>query len=221
MQPFTVLRGVAAPMPMDNIDTDAITPMAAGRSTSVDLGAMLFNNARYLPDGRENEGFVLNQPRFRHSQVLVAGENFGCGSSRERAVWSLMAFGIRCVIAPSFADIFNDNAFQNGLLPVVLDAADCVGLAQFLAEANDPTVTVDLQRCMVESAYAPALSFSVPSERRMALLEGLDEISVLLRMVADNDAFEAADRLRRPWIYNEIHVWQAKPDQTAHKGELP
>jgi len=204
MQSFTVLTGIAAPMAQDNIDTDAITPMAAGRSTSVDLGAMLFNNARYHADGSEKAEFILNIPPFRQSRILVAGENFGCGSSRERAVWSLMAFGISCVIAPSFADIFNDNAFQNGLLPVVLGKAECAALAAWLAQVPDPVVTVDLQRCVVESGFGPPMRFEVSAERRAALLEGLDEIDVLLRMQPDNDIFEAQDRLNHPWIYQPI-----------------
>ncbi len=201
MQAFTVLHGVAAPMPIDNIDTDAISPMAAGRSTSVDLGAMLFNNARYNEDGSEKPDFVLNQPRFRRSVILVAGQNFGFGSSRERAVWALMKFGIRAVIAPSFADIFYDNAFQNGLLPVVQSAERCAAITEFLQSATAPVATVDLERCIVLAAGIET-PFSVPAERRLALLEGLEEIDVILRMAPDNDGFEAADRKTRPWIYS-------------------
>jgi 3-isopropylmalate/(R)-2-methylmalate dehydratase small subunit len=202
MRPFTILQGIAAPMLVDNIDTDAITPSAAGKSTSVDLGAMLFNNARYNLDGTENLGFVLNQPRFRNSKILVAGKNFGCGSSRERAVWALMKFGIACVIAPSFADIFYDNAFQNGLLPVALPDQDCRVLADFLTIAADPTVTVDLVKCTVQAPGGDAMPFTVSPERRMALLEGLEEIAVLLRFEPDMAVFEVQDRSRRPWIYS-------------------
>jgi 3-isopropylmalate/(R)-2-methylmalate dehydratase small subunit len=201
MESFTILRGVAAPMLIDNIDTDSITPMAAGKSTSVDLGAMLFNNARYHPDGSEVEDFVLNREKFRHSMILVAGENFGCGSSRERAVWSLQKFGIRCVIAPSFAEIFHDNAFQNGLLPVVLPAADCAALAAWLETAEEPFVTVDLVAGTVEPQGGAAVTFPISAERRMALLEGLDEIDFLLTLQPDITAFEVADRQKRPWIY--------------------
>lgn len=122
MKPFTVVKGIAAPMLMPNINTAAITPMAAGRSTSADLVKMLSNNWRYHLDGGEIPEFILNRSPFRNSKFLVAGANFGCGSSRERAVWALMRFGIRCVIAPSFADIFRDNSCQNGLLPVVIGA---------------------------------------------------------------------------------------------------
>ena len=203
MQAFTTLHGTAAPMPLDNIDTDAISPMAAGKSTSVDLGAMLFNNARYHADGSERPEFVLNQPRFRRSVILVAGQNFGFGSSRERAVWALMKFGIRAVIAPSFADIFYDNAFQNGLLPVIQSAERCAEITAFLQSAAEPVATVDLERCTL-SAAGSETPFTVPSERRLALLEGLEEIDVILRMEPDIDRFEATDRSIRPWIYHVI-----------------
>src|SRR5690348_9590957 len=123
MEKFTRVRGIAAPLMMPNITTDALSPTSAGKSTSVDLGALLLANWRYDPQGRELPDFILNKPPFRETRILVAGANFGCGSSRERAVWALQKFGIRCVIAPSFADIFRDNAFQNGLLPVELPAS--------------------------------------------------------------------------------------------------
>ena len=201
MEKFTSVTGIAAPMLMPNINTDAITPMAAGRSTATDLGVMLFANWRYRPDGGEIEGFILNRPPFRQSRAIVAGPNFGCGSSRERAVWALMRFGIRSVIAPSFGEIFRDNAFQNGLLPVELDAQDCAALGAVLEHAAEPLVTVDLQSCVIRGPDGWTRSFSVPAERRMALLEGLDEIDVILRMQADIDAFQRADREQRPWIY--------------------
>jgi 3-isopropylmalate/(R)-2-methylmalate dehydratase small subunit len=200
MQPFTILRGVAAPMPLENIDTDAITPSAANRSASADVGAMLFNNSRYHLDGTENPDFILNQPKYRHSQVLVAGRNFGCGSSRERAVWALQKFGIRCVIAPSFADIFYDNAFQNGLLPVMLPLPDWQALLDSLT-SSDAIVTVDLVECRLE-APSGHYTFDVTPERRTALLEGLDEIDLMLRFESDIAAYELVDRTRRPWLYD-------------------
>ena len=200
MQPFTIVRGIAAPMPLENIDTDAITPSAAGKSTSVDLGAMLFNNSRYYPDGTENPDFILNQPKYRHSQILVAGRNFGCGSSRERAVWALQKFGIRCVIAPSFADIFYDNSFQNGLLPVTLPQLDWQSLLDSLA-TSDAVVTVDLVEGRLEGPSG-RYTFDVTPERRIALLEGLDEIDLMLRFESDIAAYERVDRTRRPWLYD-------------------
>ena len=201
MEPFTVVKGIAAPMMMPNINTDAITPMAAGRSTSVDLGKMLFNNWRYNLDGSEIPEFILNRPPFRDSRFIVAGANFGCGSSRERAVWALMRFGIRAVIAPSFADIFRDNAYQNGLLPVVIAEADCAALGAALATASNPQMTVDLQRCVVQTPEGRELTFCVPAERREALMAGLDEIDVILGMESDIENFQRANRQRRPWIY--------------------
>lgn len=201
MEPFTVVTGIAALMLTPNINTDAMSPMAAGRSTSTDLGAMLFAHWRYNLDGTEIPDFVLNRLPFRQSSILVAGANFGCGSSRERAVWALMRFGIRCVIAPSFADIFRENAFQNGLLPIIIGAEHCAALGAALEHAAEPRVTVDLQRCVVQGPDGRTIAFAVPAERRMALLEGLDEIDVILRIEAEIDAFQRADRERRPWVY--------------------
>lgn len=201
MEPFTVVTGIAAPMMMPDINTDAITPMAAGRSTSVDLGKMLFNNWRYKLDGSEIPEFVLNREPFRRAQILVAGANFGCGSSRERAVWALMKFGFRAIIAPSFADIFRENAYQNGLLPVVIGADECAALGASLEHAESAQITVDLQRCVVRALDGREIAFSVPAERRAALLEGLAEIDVISRMQGDIDNFQRADRDARPWIY--------------------
>jgi 3-isopropylmalate/(R)-2-methylmalate dehydratase small subunit len=201
MEKFTILRGIAAPMMLANINTDAISPVAAGLSATTDLGAMLFANWRYDLDGKEKPDFILNRPLFRASNILVAGANFGCGSSRERAVWALMRFGIGCVIAPSFGEIFHDNAFQNGLLPVTLPAADCAALGAALEATEEPHVTVDLLRCVVEGPDGRALPFTVAPERRSALLEGLDEFSTILRMEATIDAFQHTDQGERPWIY--------------------
>jgi 3-isopropylmalate/(R)-2-methylmalate dehydratase small subunit len=201
MEPFTVLTGIAAPMMMPNINTDAITPMAAGRSTSVDLGKLMFANWRYTLEGKEIPEFILNRPPFRHSKILVTGENFGCGSSRERAVWALLKFGIRCVIAPSFADIFRENSYQNGLLPVSLSGEDCAALGAALEQARDPQITVDLERCVVQGLDSREISFAVPAERRTALLAGLDEIDVILGMESEIENFQRVDREQRPWIY--------------------
>src|SRR5215831_18150038 len=138
MQVFTTVSGIAAPLLLPNINTDAISPMIAGRSLAADLGKLLFANWRYAPDGTELPDFILNKPPFRDSKLLIAGPNFGCGSSRERAVWALMRFGIRCVIAPSFADIFYDNACQNGLLPVTLPETEVQTLADAVSAAPEP-----------------------------------------------------------------------------------
>jgi 3-isopropylmalate/(R)-2-methylmalate dehydratase small subunit len=201
MEKFTTLRGIAAPLPLANINTDAISPSSAGQSISVDLGALLFANWRYIAGGAENPDFVLNREPFRQSKILVAGTNFGCGSSRERAVWALMRFGIRCVVAPSFGEIFYDNCFQNGLLPVRLPAPECAALGQAVTDAADPVVAVDLQRGSVAWPDGRQSSFAISPERRTALLDGLDEIDMILRMDSDIETFQTADRALRPWIY--------------------
>jgi 3-isopropylmalate/(R)-2-methylmalate dehydratase small subunit len=201
METFTTVTGIAAPLLLPNINTDAMSPMIAGRSLSADIGKLLFANWRYHPDGSEIADFVLNREPFRNAKILLAGANFGCGSSRERAVWALMRFGIRCVIAPSFADIFYDNAFQNGLLPLALPAADHGRLADAVAQTKEPLVTVDLERCTLTGPDGYSIAFALPAERRVALLEGLDEIQVILRMEGEIDAFQAGDRNARPWVY--------------------
>ena len=200
MEKLTIVTGVAAPMRADNITTDAMSPTAAGKSAATDLGAMLFANERYRSDGGENPDFILNRAPYRDSKFIVAGENFGCGSSRERAVWALMRFGIRAVVAPSFAEIFRDNAYQNGLLPVALARADCAALGEALRHATHPMVTVDLERCVVKGPDGRAMPFEIPAERREALLNGLDEISFILTMRADIDAYQARERTARPWV---------------------
>jgi 3-isopropylmalate/(R)-2-methylmalate dehydratase small subunit len=206
VQAFTTVSGAVAPLMLPNITTDAMSPMIAGQSVSADLGALLFANWRYRADGSEIPEFVLNKPRFRESKILLAGPNFGCGSSRERAVWALMRFGIRVVIAPSFADIFYDNAFQNGLLPVTLPAERYAILADAVCQVRAPVVTVDLLRNVLQIPDGREIAFEVPAERRTALLEGLHEIEVIVRMQSDIDAFEAADRKARSWIYLERDV---------------
>ena len=148
MEKFTTLSGIAAPLMPANINTGAIIAPIDRRSRSIDLGQKLFTNWRYGPDGTEIPDFILNQPRFRNSTILIAGPNFGCGSSRERAVWALMRFGIRCVIAPSFGDIFLSNAFQNGLLPVSSTPRRAAG-SPCRERGGEPIVTVDLERCTV------------------------------------------------------------------------
>jgi 3-isopropylmalate/(R)-2-methylmalate dehydratase small subunit len=200
MEKFTILTGIAAPMRADNITTDAMSPTAAGKSAATDLGAMLFANDRYRPDGSENPDFILNRAPYRDSKFIVAGENFGCGSSRERAVWALMRFGIRAVLAPSFAEIFRDNAYQNGLLPIALSHADWEALADVLQRAAYPTLTVDLVRRVVQGPDGQAMPFEIPAERREALLNGLDEISFILTMQSDIDAYQARERSARPWV---------------------
>jgi 3-isopropylmalate/(R)-2-methylmalate dehydratase small subunit len=202
MEKFTKVTGVAATMLHDNIDTDAIIPASWLRSLSTDLGKGLFGGRRYRPDGGEVADFVLNRPPFRDSKIIVAGANFGCGSSREGAVWALMRFGIRCVIAPSFSDIFHENSFKNGLLLISLPASEMSTLAELLAAANNPTLSVDLERCLIESPQGTSIPFLLPPARRAALLKGLDEIGATLRHVSEIESFQREDRAHRPWIYD-------------------
>jgi 3-isopropylmalate/(R)-2-methylmalate dehydratase small subunit len=200
MQPFTSLTGVAAPLLRANTDTGTIIHSRFMRSTSIDLGEKLFSDWRYELDGREKADFVLNQPRFRQARVLLGGLNFGCGSSREAAVWALMRFGVRCVIAPSFGEIFYDNALQNGLLPIVLPEATILALAASLDAAAEPILTIDLHRCVIVGPSGET-EFPIAADRRAALLEGLDETSLILRYEAEIDRFRLADIAARPWLH--------------------
>jgi 3-isopropylmalate/(R)-2-methylmalate dehydratase small subunit len=202
VQKFTTLRGIAAPLMRANIDTGAIIAPIYMLSRSIDLGQKLFANWRYDLDGAEQADFVLNQPRYRNSEILIAGPNFGCGSSREGAVWALMRFGIRCVIAPGFGEIFFSNACQNGLLPVTLDEAESRRLADAVTAAPEPIVTADLLRCIVSSPDGAEIPFALAEDRRMSLLEGLDETSLILRHRDDIDAFQARMRADRPWVFS-------------------
>jgi 3-isopropylmalate/(R)-2-methylmalate dehydratase small subunit len=198
MERFARLDGIAAPLPQPNIDTDVIVRVErCARVARGDLGGWAFEAWRYRPDGTEDPDFVLNRHPWRESRILVCGENFGCGSSREMAVWALAGFGVRCVIAPSFGEIFYGNCFQNGLLPIRLPAG---AVAQLMARAAEPATarfTVDLERQLVNETIA----FAVEPLRREMLLAGTDEIGLTLGREADIAAFQAADRARRPWIY--------------------
>ena len=202
MEKFTVLRGVAAPLIRTNIDTGAIIAPIYMLSRSIDLGAKLFANWRYDAGGAEIPDFVLNQPRYRSACILLAGPNFGCGSSREGAVWALMRFGIRCVIAPSFGEIFYSNACQNGLLPVMLGESQVQALADAVAAAPEPLLTVDLVACRIDPPAGDPVTFALAPDRRAALLEGLDETSLILRHEGDIDAFQARARAQQPWLFD-------------------
>ena len=201
MEPFRTLTGVAAPLRMINVDTDKIIPkqfLKTIRRTG--LGAHLFNDLRYEPDGAEIAGFVLNREPWRRARILIAGDNFGCGSSREHAPWALLDFGIRCVIAPSFADIFYNNCFKNGILPVSLPEAAVASLLDRAEAGDNARVTVDLENETVIAPDGERIAFEVDPFRRRCLLEGLDDIGLTLRKEAAIDAFEAARRARRHWL---------------------
>ena len=201
MEKFKRVTGIAAPFPKANIDTDAIIPAQWLRSLSIDLGKGLFGGSRYDEVGNEKPDFILNRPPYRDAKIIVAGPNFACGSSREGAVWALQRFGIRCVIAPGFSDIFYENSFKNGLLPLILPEPDVLELLNFLETTNDPSLTVDLERCVIETPQGRAIAFTIPPARRTALLEGLDEIGQTLHHENDIAAFQVRDREARPWIH--------------------
>ncbi|MDT7952023.1 MAG: 3-isopropylmalate dehydratase small subunit [Acetobacteraceae bacterium] len=197
MQPFTTLTGVAAPLLRDNIDTDVIIRVERLTGTSREsMGAVAFEAWRFRPDGSENPEFALNEARYRGAPILLAGANFGCGSSREGAVWAMMGMGLRCVIAESFGDIFFNNCFQNGLLPVRLPGET----VRHLAEAEG-AVTVDLIAQEVVGADGTRAAFEIEPMRRTALLEGLDEIGLTLKHQDAITRFQQADRSERPWVW--------------------
>src|SRR6476619_8311569 len=192
MQKFTTLTGVAAPLPMINVDTDAIIPKQFLKTIKrAGLGKALFSERRYNDNGEERPDFVLNQGPFRKARILVAGENFGCGSSREHAPWALLDFGIRCVIAPSFADIFFNNTFKNGILPIVLPEARVNELLRFLLELPGAEITVDLPAQTVLGPDGKVDKFEIDPFRKHCLINGLDDIGLTLQQEAAIKAFEA------------------------------
>ena len=198
MDKFLKLSAVAAPFLKKNVDTDLIIRIE--RCTGMpkeELGKYAFEMVRFLSDGAENPEFILNQPRYRGAQILVCGEFFGTGSSREVAVWALASFGIRCVIAPSFGQIFFNNCFQNGLLAIVLPQAAVDALANSAAAPAAKPFTVDLEAQTINGS----VRFDIAPRNRKMLLEGLDEIGLTQAMEPKIAAFQAADRKRRPWIY--------------------
>jgi len=201
MGSFTRLTAVAAPLPRPNIDTDVIIRIEKVLLPRHQQGRWAFAAWRYRADGSPEPDFVLNQPRYAGAQILVAGPNFGCGSSREAAVWALMAAGIRCVVAPGFGPIFQANCFQNGMLPVVLEAPLAEDLARQLETAASPALTVDLEACELTAPDGRRHPFRIEAMRREALLQGLDPIALALRRGAAIDAFQSRDRGLRPWVY--------------------
>jgi 3-isopropylmalate/(R)-2-methylmalate dehydratase small subunit len=202
--PYCRFRGIAAPLPIVDINTDAIIPSAFLRSESSDLARGLFGHWRFDETGNERD-FILNRAPFKRAQILLAGENFGCGSSREAAVWALQRFGIRCVAAPSFADIFYENAFRNGLLAAVVAPADLAAMIAAIDEYPENTfVDVDLESRTMARGNGARIIFEVPAFRHEALLRGDDEITATMRHSADISAFVAGDRVRQPWIHRAI-----------------
>jgi 3-isopropylmalate/(R)-2-methylmalate dehydratase small subunit len=201
MEKFVTLEAVAAYLPEANVNTDDILPSIWVLNPNTDLGEKLFANRRYDGNGRENPDFVLNQVPYRQARILISGPNFGCGSSREAAVWALSRFGIRCLIAPSYGDIFYENCLQNGVLPIVLDASRANQLVEALALADRNALTVDLVDCSVKAPHLEPIIFGIDEVRRQALLRGQDAVTQLLSLQPDVDAFENRDLEERPWIY--------------------
>ena len=201
MDSFTTLTGIAAPLPMVNVDTDMIIPKQFLKTIKrTGLGANLFDEMRFDRKGNELPGFVLNQPAYRKAEILVAGENFGCGSSREHAPWALLDFGIRCVIAPSFADIFFNNCFKNGILPIALPQEAVDSLMEDAEKGANARMTVGLEAQTVTSSDGETYSFDVDPFRKRCLLEGLDDIGLTMERATDIDAFEMKARALRPWM---------------------
>ena len=199
MEKFTQLTGIAAPLDIINVDTDMIIPKQFLKTIQRSgLGKNLFDEMRYTPDGDEIADFVLNQTAYREAQILVAGDNFGCGSSREHAPWALLDFGIRCIIAPSFADIFYNNCFKNGILPIVLPQADVDKLMDDAKRGANATLSVDLDAQTIQGPDGGTIPFEVDAFRKTCLMEGLDDIGLTLQKGAAIDEYEAK-LASEPW----------------------
>ncbi len=201
MDKFTTLTGVAAPLAIDNVDTDMIIPKQYLKTIKrTGLGVGLFSEMRYRDDGSENPDFVLNQPAYRKAQILVAGDNFGCGSSREHAPWALLDFGIRCVISTSFADIFYNNCFKNGILPIKVPAEDLVKLMDDAERGANATLTVDLVNQEIRGPDGGVVNFEIDAFRKQCLIEGLDDIALTLAEAPAIEAYEKKAAKERPWV---------------------
>jgi 3-isopropylmalate/(R)-2-methylmalate dehydratase small subunit len=201
MDKFTTLTGVAAPMPLINIDTDMIIPKQFLKTIKrTGLGKNLFDEMRYTQDGAEIPDFVLNQPAYRRAQIIVAGANFGCGSSREHAPWALLDFGIRCVIAPSFADIFYNNSFKNGILPIVLPQEQVDLLMDDARRGANAIISIDLEKQEITGPDGGKVHFDIDPFRKHCLLNGLDDIGLTLQKQSKIDSFENARKLSQPWL---------------------
>ncbi len=201
MDKFTKITGIAAPMPLINIDTDMIIPKLFLKTIKRSgLGVNLFDEMRYDDDRNERPEFVLNKPAYRNTEILVAGDNFGCGSSREHAPWAIKDFGIRCVISTSFADIFFNNCFKNGILPITLPKEVVDVLMQDAERGENARMSVDLEAQTVTTSDGEVFNFEVDSFKKHCLLEGLDDISLTLAKVAAIGEFEAKAAIERPWV---------------------
>ncbi|MBF2760512.1 MAG: 3-isopropylmalate dehydratase small subunit [Ectothiorhodospiraceae bacterium AqS1] len=202
MESFVRLRGIAAAIDAINVDTDQIIPKLHLRTIErTGLGKVLFDELRFNPDGSEKPEFVLNQKPWRDAQILVAGDNFGCGSSREHAPWALLDFGIRCIISTSFADIFYNNCFKNGILPITVAKDDLEGLMMDAKDPENPVIGVDLEVQEIQRPNGVRLRFAIDEFRRDCLLRGLDDIGLTMQKMDLIEAFEAKQRKEQPWLY--------------------
>jgi 3-isopropylmalate/(R)-2-methylmalate dehydratase small subunit len=200
MEKFTTLTGVAAPLPMRNVDTDMIIPKQFLKTIKrTGLGKSLFFEMRYDEAGKEVPDFVLNQPAYRGATILVTGENFGCGSSREHAPWALLDFGIRCIVAPDFADIFYNNCFQNGILPIKLPQSEIDKLLDDASRGSNATITVDLEAQEIRGPDGGTIKFDIDPFRKHCLLNGLDSIGLTLEKEGSINSYEEKAAAARPW----------------------
>lgn len=201
MDKFDKLSGIAAPLPLINIDTDMIIPKQFLKTIKRSgLGVNLFDEMRYDDDRNEIPSFVLNKPQYRDAEILVAGDNFGCGSSREHAPWAIKDFGIRCVIAPSYADIFYSNCFKNGILPIALPQEQVDVLMKDAEKGSNARIEVDLEAQTITSSDGEVFNFEVDSFKKHCLMNGLDDIGLTLEKAASIESFEAQAATARPWV---------------------
>ena len=202
MDKFTTLDGVAAPLKIINVDTDMIIPKQYLKTIKrTGLGKGLFSEQRYKDDGSENPDFILNKPAYRQSKVLVAGDNFGCGSSREHAPWALLDFGIRCVISTSFADIFYNNCFKNGILPIKVSKEDLDKLMDDASRGSNATLSIDLEKQEIRGPDGGCVKFDIDAFRKHCLLNGLDDVGLTMQKKTHIDTFEAKQKQSQPWLY--------------------
>ena len=201
MEPFKKLEGVAAPLNMINVDTDMIIPKQYLKTIHrTGLGKALFDEMRFNTDGSEKPDFVLNRPAYRKASILVAGDNFGCGSSREHAPWALLDFGIRCVIAPSFADIFYGNCFKNGILPIKLPQSEVDKLMDDAERGANAVISIDLEKQEIRGPDGGMIKFEVDAFRKQCLLNGWDDIGLTMQSEGKIDAFEKQQHVQAPWL---------------------
>jgi 3-isopropylmalate/(R)-2-methylmalate dehydratase small subunit len=201
MEKFTTLTGVAAPLPIINVDTDMIIPKQYLKTIKrTGLGTALFSEMRYNDDGTENPDFVLNRSGWRNAKIIVAGDNFGCGSSREHAPWALLDYGIRCVISTSFADIFYNNCFKNGILPIAVTEEQLAALMDDAERGANATLTIDLQAQTIQGPDGGTIHFDIDASRKHVLLEGLDDIGQTLKQDASISGYEGIAAESRPWV---------------------